>query len=68
MSTMKSYILQVWQDENGFWAVVKHGEKLHQFETLESLSAFLAETPSKNSVVFRNPQDVVFLAQQPLPA
>lgn len=45
MSKAQTYLLQLWRDERGFWAVLKaqQGGKLYQFEHLEELAQFLLE-------------------------
>ncbi len=44
MSESKTFLLQLWQDERGSWAVVKDetSGRLYQFESLEALTQFLS--------------------------
>ncbi|MER3553908.1 MAG: hypothetical protein C4331_06045 [Meiothermus sp.] len=44
MSQGNSYLLQIWRDEKGVWAVLKpkEGETLLQFDSLEALATFLS--------------------------
>jgi hypothetical protein len=44
MSQGNSYLLQIWRDEKGVWAVLKpqQGETLMQFDNLEALAQFLS--------------------------
>lgn len=44
MSQGNSYLLQIWRDEKGVWAVLKpqSGETLLQFDSLEALAEFLS--------------------------
>ncbi|MBO1436786.1 hypothetical protein [Meiothermus sp. CFH 77666] len=45
MSKTRTYLLQLWQDPRGVWAVLKDeaGGQLYQFESLEALTQFLAQ-------------------------
>lgn len=52
MSKTRTYLLQLWQDPRGVWAVLKDEAvgQLYQFESLEALTLFLSkvdETPSE---------------------
>ncbi|GEM87193.1 hypothetical protein [Meiothermus granaticius] len=44
MSQGHSYLLQIWRDEKGIWAVLKpqQGQTLLQFDNLEALAQFLS--------------------------
>jgi|UniRef100_A0A7C3HD59 hypothetical protein len=44
MSKNKTFLLQIWQDPGGIWAVLKDEDcgLLHQFESLEALVQFLS--------------------------
>lgn len=62
MSKTQTYLLQLWQDPRGVWAVLKDeaGGQLYQFENLEALTQFLAqngEPPSEPT----NPTDGVVM-------
>ena len=48
MSRGNSYLLQIWRDEKGVWAVLKpkEGETLLQFDSLEALATFLSSQGS----------------------
>ncbi|GEM84239.1 hypothetical protein [Meiothermus hypogaeus] len=45
MSKTRTYLLQLWQDPYGLWAVLKDEAQgqLHQFESLEALTQFLSQ-------------------------
>ncbi len=45
MSKTRTYLLQLWQDPSGLWAVLKDEAQgqLHQFESLEALTQFLSQ-------------------------
>lgn len=45
MPEARTFLLQLWQDEHGPWAVVKDeaSGRLHQFESLETLIQFLSQ-------------------------
>ncbi len=45
MSKNRTYLLQLWQDPRGVWAVLKDeaGGQLYQFESLEALTQFLSQ-------------------------
>ncbi|AWR87455.1 hypothetical protein [Meiothermus taiwanensis] len=46
MSNNRSFLLQLWQDQGGVWVVLKDEVcgLLYQFESLEALIHFLAQT------------------------
>lgn len=45
MSKNRSFLLQLWQDQGGTWAVLKDEAcgLLYQFESLEALAHFLSQ-------------------------
>jgi hypothetical protein len=45
MLQTRIYLLQLWQDQSGPWAVLKDEQsgQLHQFESLEALTLFLSQ-------------------------
>ncbi len=45
MSKSRTYLLQLWQDQSGLWAVLKDEQcgQLYQFESLEALTHFLSQ-------------------------
>lgn len=46
MPKKQSFLLQIWQDQRGLWAVLKDEDcgLLYQFESLEALIRFLSQT------------------------
>lgn len=60
MSKTRTYLLQLWQDPRGVWVVLKDEAQgqLHQFESLEALTLFLAQTDEPPSEP-TNPTDGV---------
>lgn len=45
MPKKQSFLLQIWQDQRGLWAVLKDEDcgLLYQFESLEALIQFLSQ-------------------------
>lgn len=53
MTKTRTFLLQLWQDQRGLWAVIKDEEcgRLHQFESWDTLTQFLAQggvSPTQN--------------------
>lgn len=46
MPEKQTFLLQIWQDQRGLWAVLKDEDcgLLYQFESLEALVQFLSQT------------------------
>ena len=57
MSAANSYLLQIWQDERGIWAVLKKEDRLYQFESLEGLSEFLKQQAGEMIVPLQETPD-----------
>lgn len=53
MSVANSYLLQIWQDERGIWAVLKKEDQLYQFENLDALGEFLKNQVGEMSITLQ---------------
>lgn len=53
MSVANSYLLQIWQDERGVWAVLKQEDQLYQFENLDALGEFLKNQVGEMSIILQ---------------
>ncbi|WP_299428641.1 hypothetical protein [uncultured Meiothermus sp.] len=67
MTKARTFLLQLWQDQRGLWAVIKDEEcgRLHQFESLDALVQFLSQggvSPTPNVEAWEHPMGAPALA------